>query len=150
MSTISLGDMQINGETEVFVLEDTLLYQKRLMTCLRTIGFKGKITIAGSVSEATNLIKTARPGLILSDWNLPDGFGIDFLKLVRSEKRFDHVPMLMVTTMDDVSKIMEAIKSGADDYIVKPFYEIDVIEKLSFAFEKRLPKENLITPSIKI
>lgn len=150
MSTITLGDIQISAETEVFFLEDTLLYQKRLMTCLRTIGFKGKITIAGNVSEAAKLITTAKPGLILSDWNLPDGFGIDFLKLVRSEKRFDHVPMLMVTTMDDVSKIMEAIKSGADDYIVKPFYEIDVVEKLSFAFEKRLPKENPISPSIKI
>lgn len=140
MSNLSLGDIEVSGDIDIFILEDTTIYQKRLVTCLRSIGFKGKITIASSLTEAKKLITVERPGLILSDWNLPDGFGIDFLKLVRSHKKFDQVPVLMVTTMDDVSKIVEAIRQGADDYVVKPFYENDVIEKLAFAFEKRQPK----------
>lgn len=139
MGKLVLGEIEIDDDIDVFALEDTVLYQKRLQTCLRSIGFKGKITVAGTLAEAKKLITSEKPGLIISDWNLPDGIGIDFLKLVRSEKRFDQVPVLMVTNKDDISKIIEAIRSGADDYVLKPFYEIDVIEKLAYAFEKRIP-----------
>src|SRR6476469_1234571 len=137
MGLFNLGDVQLSDELEVFILEDTPLYQKRLITCLKSIGFKGRIIVAASLAEAKKLIQTENPSLILSDWNLPDGVGIDFVKLIRAEKKFDSVPVLMVTTMDDASNMIQALQKGADDYIVKPFYENDVIEKLSFAFEKR-------------
>lgn len=144
MSSFLLGDIEINDSIDVFILEDSTVYQKRMISCLKSIGFKGKVTVAGSLAEAHKLIATAKPGLILSDWNLPDGFGLDFLKMIRSERKFDEVPILMVTTEGEVGKILSAVSSGADGYVLKPFYEDDVIGKLSFAFEKRSPKEKSI------
>lgn len=138
MGLLKLGEAEVSANIDVFILEDTPLYQKRVVACLKAIGFTGKLTIAGSLAEAKKLITVERPGLILSDWNLPDGIGIDFVKLVRSEKKFDQTPIIMVTTMDEVSHIIKALQVGADDYVVKPFYESDVSEKLGFAFEKRL------------
>lgn len=140
MARILIGDAEVSDDMDIFFLEDSPVYQKRLVTCVRSIGLKGKVTMAGTVAEAMKLITVARPGLIFSDWNLPDGIGLDFLKLVRGEKKFDQVPLIMVTTMDDISKITAAMKHGADDYVVKPFYETEMVEKLSFAFEKRQPK----------
>ncbi len=138
---ITLNDIEVRENLDIFVLEDTLTYQKRMITSIRSIGFKGKIVVAASLAEANRLITIENPGLILSDWNLPDGTGIDFLKNIRSHKKFDTVPFLMVTTMGEASNVVTALKAGADGYVVKPMYESDLIEKLAFAFEKRMSSE---------
>lgn len=57
--------------------------------------------------------------LILLDLNLPDGHGLDFLRALR--KRADATPVIILTAMDQVSRRIEGLNAGADDYLVKPF-----------------------------
>ena len=142
MGKIKIGHVEVDDKLEIFILEDTVMYQKRMITSLKSIGFKGKITVSNSVVAAQKQITVENPGLILLDWNLPDGLGIEFLKFLRGEKKFNHVPILMVTTEGDSSHVIEAVMNGADDYVVKPYYETDLVEKFSYAFEKRMAKDD--------
>lgn len=137
MSKIYLNEIAVPNDLHIFILEDEAFFQKKMMETLGDIGFKGKVTLAKNVEEAKGQFENSKPDFILSDWNLPDGIGIEFLKTVRANSSFDHVPFLMVTTMDDIGNILEAVNLGADGYIVKPWEESDVIEKMGHAFEKR-------------
>ncbi len=138
MTDLILDEIAVPDNLSFFYLEDTPLFQKKMLSGLADIGFKGSITVAATLKEANELLPKQKPKFILSDWNLPDGVGIDFLKTVRSDKYYDAVPFLMVTTMDDIDNILEAITHGADGYIVKPWSEKDLIDKIAFAYNKRL------------
>lgn len=137
MTNLNFNDVLIPDDIQILILEDEVVFQKKMMSTLGDIGFKGKLHLARSISEAKGIIQKIKPDLILSDWNVLDGVGIDFLKFIRSDSTYSAVPYLMVTTMDNIDNILGAIGAGADGYIVKPWDEIEVIEKVAFAFEKR-------------
>ncbi len=133
---LNLLGVEVDPDSHFFLLEDTVSYQKEISSTIRSLGFRGQITIAGTLKEGLEILNNVTPDLVLCDWNLPDGIGYDFLRALRKTERFKNVPVLMITTMDDISNILSAVKEGADGYIVKPFEADDFAEKLSFAFEK--------------
>lgn len=138
MAMITLDEILIPQDISFLILEDTPVFQKKLLMSLGDIGFSGKISIASTILEAEELIAKFKFDFILSDWNLPDGQGIEFLRTVRSINDYVRTPVLMVTTIDDIDNILEAVSEGADGYIVKPWQEKDLIEKISFAYNKRM------------
>lgn len=131
-----LGDMVLPKNLKFLILEDTPLFQRKMVQSLNDLGFTGEITISENLRHALENFEKVNPDFFLSDWNLPDGIGIDFLIRVREIEKFKNTPFLMVTTLDDIDNILEAINNGADGYIVKPWLEEDIIEKLSFAYSK--------------
>lgn len=75
-----------------------------------------------------------RPELILLDWNMPKLLGIDFLKRMRADTRYKDLPVIMVTSESSRLNIIEALKSGATDYILKPLTTKTLKEKLVSIF----------------
>ena len=134
MNKIILCGVEVDPETHIFLLEDTVSYQTEISNTIRSLGFRGKISIAGTLKEGLAILNEITPGLVLCDWNLPDGIGYDFLRALRKADRFKEIPVLMITTMDDISNILSAVKEGADGYIVKPFEVDDFAEKNQRAF----------------
>jgi two-component system chemotaxis response regulator CheY len=65
--------------------------------------------------------------LIISDWNMPNMSGIEFLKRVRSSEKHKTTPFLMVTAEATRENIIEAIGAGASNYVVKPV-QADIVE----------------------
>ena len=65
--------------------------------------------------------------LILLDWNMPEMNGYEVLVNIKSDEKFKHIPVMMVTTEGQKSSIIAAIRAGADNYLVKPF-TIDQLE----------------------
>jgi two-component system chemotaxis response regulator CheY len=61
------------------------------------------------------------PEAILLDWTMPVMTGIDFIKQLRQEPKGDQPKVVFCTTENDVERIAEAIKAGADEYMMKPF-----------------------------
>ena len=60
--------------------------------------------------------------VILLDWRLPDGSGVDWLRQLRSGHRENqHTPVLMLTARDSLGDRVEGLDAGADDYLIKPF-----------------------------
>jgi two-component system, chemotaxis family, chemotaxis protein CheY len=76
-------------------------------------------------------------GLILVDWNMPVMDGLEFIQTVRSERAWDSVRIVMVTTETECEQVQRAITAGANEYVMKPFAPEVLVAKLSLlgAFE---------------
>ncbi|MFP5459812.1 MAG: response regulator [Bacteriovoracia bacterium] len=136
-TNLTLNDVAIPGNLRFFYLEDTVFFQKKMLDHLIELGFTGTVTMSETVAGAIKALATLRPDFILCDWNLPDGKGISLLRHVRLNPAFDGVPFVMVTTIDDVTNILDAVSLGVDGYVVKPFEVEELTEKIAFAYEKR-------------
>ena len=68
---------------------------------------------------------------VLLDWNMSVMNGVECLKLLRADPSNDELRILIVTGENDFSTISEALREGADEYIIKPFDQGILLEKLS-------------------
>jgi two-component system chemotaxis response regulator CheY len=68
--------------------------------------------------------------LVLSDWTMTEGDGLEFLKKVRAHSDFAQLPFMLVTAEGENSQVLEAIRSGASNYLIKPFSSENLKEKL--------------------
>ena len=75
--------------------------------------------------------------MVVCDWNMPVMEGIELLKHVRSDPALKDIAFLMVTAEAEKEKVIEAIKAGVDNYIVKPFTGEVLKEKLEKIAQKR-------------
>jgi two-component system chemotaxis response regulator CheY len=109
-------------KTRILVVDDMMTMRKLVSKVCKEIGFTD-LTEAGDGIQAWTAVgaATAPFGLIISDWNMPNCTGLDLLKRVRADSRFGKTPFLMVTAEAEQHQIAEAIKSGVDNYVVKPF-----------------------------
>ena len=82
-------------------------------------------------SDAMELLMKQPVSLILLDWNMPKLSGIDFLKKVRSMSQYTKLPIIMVTSESAKYNVIEALKLGATDYIIKPINGKMFAEKIS-------------------
>ncbi len=69
-------------------------------------------------------------GLVLLDWNMPRLDGLSVLKKLKEDARFRDIPVMMVTTEVERGKVVEAIKAGAKNYVMKPFSQADLVSKI--------------------
>lgn len=68
--------------------------------------------------------------LIMLDWEMPEMDGFEFLKTVKADKRFRAIPVIMLTTISQKEKVIDAIRAGAKQYITKPFSSEDLLTKM--------------------
>lgn len=87
---------------------------------------------AANGKEALALLKAhSDTGLVLLDWNMPEMNGMELLDALRKKSQSVRKPLIMVvSTESEREKIMQAVQKGADEYIMKPFTEEILSEKL--------------------
>jgi two-component system chemotaxis response regulator CheY len=73
----------------------------------------------------------APPELALVDWNMPTMNGLEFVTVARADARLREMTLVMVTTECEHSQIVRALAAGAHEYVIKPFTESAMIEKLA-------------------
>lgn len=71
------------------------------------------------------------PELALIDWNMPNMNGLEFVVAARAETRLRNMTLVMVTTEGEQRQIVRALAAGAHEYVIKPFTEDAMIEKLA-------------------
>lgn len=86
------------------------------------------VDVATTLGEGTNAINQKKYDLILLDWMLPDGTGIDLLIRLRQEKIL--TPILLFSSKKEVEDKVEALDGGADDYLEKPFSNIELLARI--------------------
>ncbi|HRZ98914.1 MAG TPA: response regulator, partial [Paludibacter sp.] len=80
-----------------------------------------RITTASDGKEAWEIIQKKIPDLVISDIMMPKMDGFELCKLVKSTYETSHVPVVLLTSLDERTKQLEGLRLGADDYITKPF-----------------------------
>lgn len=121
---------------KVLVVDDFPTMRRIVKNLLKQLGFEN-IDEAEDGNMALNKMKSNSYGLVVSDWNMPNMEGIELLRNVRADAALKDTPFLMVTAEAEKEKVIEAIKAGVDNYIVKPFTAEILKEKLEKIADKR-------------
>ena len=72
----------------------------------------------------------AEVGLVLLDWNMPGMNGLEVLNVLKADQRWQHIPVMMVTTEGEKSYIVKAIQAGAVHYQTKPFSQEEIAARI--------------------
>ncbi|MGQ9569274.1 MAG: chemotaxis response regulator CheY [Thermodesulfovibrionales bacterium] len=120
---------------KILVVDDFPTMRRIVKNILKQLGFEN-IEEAEDGAHAYSKLKSGGFGFVISDWNMPNMDGLSFLKSVRSDPELKDIPFLMVTAEAEKDKVIEAIKSGVSNYIVKPFTAEILKEKMDRIFEK--------------
>ena len=103
---------------KALVVDDSLTIRRIVIKALAGVGI-AEAAEAGDGQEAVNAVQAGQFDLILMDWNMPNMSGIDALRAIRQSG--NKTPVVMVTTEAEKARVIEAIKTGANDYLIKPF-----------------------------
>src|SRR3954447_15380391 len=93
--------------------------------------FEFVVDEAADGQEALAACERAMPDAILLDWNMPVMEGIDFLRVLRTEKGGEAPIVVFCTTCSDIRHIQEALGAGANDYTIKPFDQETLQDRFS-------------------
>src|SRR5580704_8577434 len=117
---------------DVLIVDDSAAIRKILNRVLvQAEVLLGRVHEASDGNEALEKLKLEKVGLILSDINMPNMDGIEFLTRVKADVAFKDVPIIMVTTEGSQAKVMQALELGAIGYVKKPFTADQIKEKLT-------------------
>jgi len=133
----------LKPDLKILVVDDFPTMRRIVKTLLKQNGFNN-FTEAEDGEQAYKTLKEHGDfEMIVSDWNMPNMTGLEFLKIVRADAKFKHVPFLMVTAEAEKENIIEAVKAGVSNYIVKPFTGQalkDKLEKIDQMLKKQKAK----------
>ncbi len=115
---------------KLLLIDDSATMRRIQKTQLSNLGI-GEVIEAGNGEEGLTVLADNMPvDLIMLDWNMPVMDGITFLKKVRENPSYKDVKIVMCTSESEKSRVLEALKAGANNYIVKPFTPEALKEKL--------------------
>jgi two-component system chemotaxis response regulator CheY len=115
----------------ILVVDDSRIMRNIVKNTFSLLKIPCQFLEAANGKEALQMLMSHKTDLVLLDWNMPQLSGIDFLKMVRSTEEYKKLPIIMVTSEAARYNVIEALKLGATDYIIKPVNEKNFIEKIS-------------------
>jgi two-component system chemotaxis response regulator CheY len=118
---------------KILIVDDFATMRKILRNILKQIGFTN-ISDADDGTTALKALQKEKFDLILCDWNMPEMPGIDLLNAIRSDDALKDIPFVMVTAEAQKDNILDAVKAGVSNYVVKPFTAETINEKLNKVF----------------
>lgn len=124
-------------KTRILIADDMMTMRKIVVKTLKDLGFEDVQDAADGVIAFDKLKASAPPiQLIISDWNMPNCTGLDFLKKVRADATYSKLPFIMLTAETEKHQVMEALKAGVTHYCIKPFTPEILKTKLIEAHKK--------------
>ena len=116
---------------KAIVIDDSRAMRLILKRIVVNLGFE--VMEAGDGREALDLLAKSDevPNLALIDWNMPNMNGLEFVIAARADQRLREMTLVMVTTESEYGQIVRALAAGAHEYVIKPFTESAMIEKLA-------------------
>ncbi len=112
----------------VLIVDDDDFQQQLLAHTLQ--GAKLDLIFAASGSEAMGLLRKQRPDLVLMDIDLPDVDGVEVTQWIKSIDQFKKTPVVMITGRSEKHKVVDSLRAGAVDFIVKPFDRSTLLAKV--------------------
>ena len=115
----------------ILIVDDSRIMRNIVKNTFTSLNIPCEFIEAANGNEALLRLSENEIALVLLDWNMPQLSGIDFLKKIRAMPQYADLPVIMVTSEAARYNVIEALKSGATDYIIKPVSEKSFKEKIS-------------------
>lgn len=107
------------------IVDDSRVVRKVAARIIKDMRFD--VTEAGDGSEALDICRKQMPDAVLLDWNMPVMNGLDFLRALRREEGGKKPVVMFCSIENDAEHVGEALRSGADEFIMKPF-DAEILE----------------------
>ena len=115
-------------ERTVLVVDDEIAIRDMLRMALEIAEFR--CLDAENVQEAYRIIIDDRPDLVLLDWMLPGGSGVELLRRMKRSDGSKGIPVIMLTAKTMEDNVIQGLNEGADDYITKPFAPRELVARV--------------------
>lgn len=122
---------------KVLVVDDSTVMRKVLIGALSRANIKD-VDQACDGAEAVEAAQRVQYDLVLMDWNMPNMLGIDAVRAIRASG--SKAPIIMVTTEAEKSRVIDALKAGANNYVIKPFEPAAIVLKIQDTLAKAAAK----------
>ena len=119
----------------ILVVDDSSTMRRIIINTLQKLGHQ-EIVEASNGREGLDRLGAGSVDMIITDWNMPEMSGIDFIRAVRTNGSYASMPVLMVTTNAAKDDIVEALRAGVNNYVVKPFTPDTMKEKIEAVLTK--------------
>jgi len=113
----------------IITVDDSSTMRRIIKNTLQKLGFNNVIE-AGNGIEALEQMTKSKVDIIITDWNMPEMDGLTYVKTVRTKEQYKDTPILMITTEAAKEDILTALRSGVNNYVVKPFTPETLQEKV--------------------
>jgi two-component system chemotaxis response regulator CheY len=113
--------------SKVLVVDDSGTMRKIVIRALNHVGITDTVE-AGDGAEGLAAFQSNSVRLVMTDWNMPNKTGLDLARDIRALG--SKVPIIMITTESEKGRVVEAIQAGVTDYLMKPFTQEVLQEKL--------------------
>ncbi|MCD8553912.1 MULTISPECIES: response regulator [Seleniivibrio] len=114
----------------IITVDDSSTMRRIIKNTLTKLGFTNVLE-AGNGVEGLDVLAKNEVDLIITDWNMPEMDGLTFVKTLRAKDEYKETPILMVTTEAAKEDILTALRSGVNNYVVKPFTPDTLQEKVN-------------------
>ena len=140
----SIADAQVQVKDRVaatprqgrlLVVDDDAPNRDMLARRLQRQGYE--VSIAENGMEALEMVRARKFDLVLLDMIMPGIDGYQVLQALKADEALRHVPVLMISALDDIDGIVRCIEIGAEDYIAKPFNPVFLRARIGAALEKK-------------
>ena len=135
---------------KIVLVEDDRIISKMVTQALEAQGYY--VQEAHDGREGVKLVTSAKPDLVILDWNLPSMNGLQICQYIRSNSTLSGMSILMLTAFGETSQKVSAFETGADDYLTKPFdiqeFRVRVNSLLRRGGANRIPSGDVIKAGI--
>lgn len=111
------------------VVDDSSTMRRIIVNTLSKLGHRDVVE-ASNGREGMERVGSGQVDVVITDWNMPEMNGIEFVRSLRLSERTAKLPVLMVTTNAAQDDIVEALRAGVTNYVVKPFTTDTIKEKI--------------------
>lgn len=121
----------------ILVVEDEAPIRDMLCFVLEQKGYQ--VIEAADYPTAIAKLTEPYPDLVLLDWMIPGGSGINFIKHMKQDKQTRSIPVVMLTARGEEEDKVRGLEAGADDYITKPFSPKELLARLKAVIRRVSP-----------
>ena len=130
---------------DILLVEDNVDLRNYLVGLLTAEGWS--VTTAGDIDTALDRARATKPGLVLSDVLLPGRSGLELVDDIRCDDMLKRVPVILLTARAGTDFVLDGLGRGAEDYIVKPFHDRELVARVRVHLELSRMREQLIEES---
>ncbi len=124
-------------DTKILLIEDDPTFAKIVTTFLTKKGYQ--VSSASNLQSGQQLLSSEKFDLLLLDYRLPDGIGLELIAKMGTQ--FPVLPVVIITSFDDVRTAVKSIQSGAFEYIIKPINPDELLLVIESALDKKEPSK---------
>jgi len=118
------------AKAKILAVDDSPTMRRIIINTLKRAGYDDIVEACDGKDALAKLRVDDEVNLVITDWNMPEMDGLTFVSTLREMEQYKDLPVLMVTTRSVKEDIVQALKAGVTNYIVKPFTPDTLKEKI--------------------